>query len=70
MRVSLSDQIITIKRELEFRERVYPKRVEMHAMTRQEADREISRMKATLLTLQTLLNEKREALMKTWEEPK
>ena len=58
MRITLADQIICVKREIAFRERVYEKRVEQKVMTKAEADRELSRMKAVLDTLQTLLKEK------------
>jgi hypothetical protein len=70
MRVPLADQIICVKRELGFRERVYKKRVEMHAMTQGEADRELTRMRAVLSTLEGLLEEKRAQLIKTWAAAK
>jgi len=66
MRVPLGDQIICVKRELGFRERVYARRVEMKVMTQQEADRELTRMKAVLATLEGLLREKRERLIESW----
>lgn len=64
MRIPISDQIITIKKELEFRERVYPKRVEQKIMTKQEADREIARIKAVLQTLKEALETKRSELQR------
>jgi hypothetical protein len=62
MRVPLGDQIICVKRELGFRERVYAKRVEMKVMTTQEAQRELTRMKAVLGTLEELLERQRRRL--------
>ena len=64
MRIPLADQIITVRKELEFRERVYPNRIKQKVMTEQEARREISRMKAVLLTLQEALEHKRRELLR------
>ena len=69
MRIPISDQIITIRKELEFRERVYPKRVEQKIMTEQEARREIARVKAVLQTLKEALEHKRTELKRVHEAP-
>lgn len=49
--VPLADQIACIEREIGYRLRVYPRRVEDKKMTQQLADRELDRMRAVLATL-------------------
>ncbi len=56
MKVSMTEQIKCVKREISMRERVYPRFVKKGKMTQDEADREIAAMKAVLDTL----NEKSE----------
>mgnify|MGYP001603284784 CR=1 FL=1 len=50
---TLDDQIQSVEREIGYRERVYPRRVAARQMTQALADREISRMRAVLETLQS-----------------
>ena len=51
MKVSLADMLACVDRELKLREIVYPKRVESRKMTREDADKEMLRMKAVKATL-------------------
>ncbi len=48
----LQEQIACVERELKMRGRVYPRRVQMGAMTSDQADHEIQIMQAVLRTLQ------------------
>lgn len=52
--VSLDDQIACVFRELRMRESVYARQVENRKMSRDVADRELSRMRAVLKTLEGL----------------
>lgn len=52
--ISLDDQIACIFRELRMRESVYERQVENRKMSRDVADRELSRMRAVLKTLEGL----------------
>lgn len=54
---SLPDQIDCVKREIGMRERVYPTWVQRRRMSQEQADRELSRMRAVLRTLQDLQSE-------------
>ena len=47
----LAEQIACVERELGYRKRVYPRRIEARQMTRANADKEIARMTAVLDTL-------------------
>jgi hypothetical protein len=58
MTVSLQDQIACVERELKYRERVCARRVSEEKMTQALADRELTRMRAVLATLQRLLPSK------------
>lgn len=49
--VALADQIRCVERELQFRHRVYARRVKEGSMEQAESDREITRMTAVLETL-------------------
>jgi hypothetical protein len=51
VKVSLADMLACVDRELKLREIVYPKRVESRKMTREDADKEMLRMKAVKATL-------------------
>jgi hypothetical protein len=59
MTVALADQIACIKRELGYREHVYPRRIAAGRMSTQDARREIERMKAVLATLEELSSKER-----------
>lgn len=52
--ISLEDQIACVFRELRMRESVYARQVENRKMSRDLADRELSRMRAVLKTLDGL----------------
>lgn len=49
---TIDEQIACVERELGYRRRVYPRRVEARQMTQDLADREMARMEAVLATLQ------------------
>ena len=51
-RISLSEQIACVRREVRLRERVYPRRIAEGRMRQAEADRELVRMRAVLQTLE------------------
>lgn len=53
--IPLSDQIACVERELKFRRRLYPHWVANGKMEKAEADTEIARMEAVLVTLQGLV---------------
>ncbi|MEM1370594.1 MAG: hypothetical protein AAGG72_00040 [Pseudomonadota bacterium] len=58
MTVPLSQQIACVKREIAFRNRVYPGQVSRGKMRKSEADHEVETMTAVLRTLEWLqLNE-------------
>lgn len=48
---TLDDQILTVQREIEMRERVYPRQVAAGRMTERKADHELQCMRAVLTTL-------------------
>ena len=50
--ISLDDQIKCIEREIALRRRVYPRRVAEGRMKLDEAEREVSAMRAVLMTLE------------------
>lgn len=50
--VKLAQQIACVEREIEMRERVYPRWVAADKMTQAEATRELRSMRAVLTTLQ------------------
>jgi hypothetical protein len=50
--VPIDAQIACIERELGFREKLYPRWVKTAKLTQENADTELSRMRAVLLTLQ------------------
>jgi len=55
--IPLPDQIDCVKREIGMRERVYPTWVQRRRLSQEQADRELSRMRAVLKTLQDLQSE-------------
>ena len=55
MSVPLADQIAAVRREIHFRENVYPRWVSAGKMKQEKADSELRRMKAVLETLEDLL---------------
>lgn len=57
--IALADQVACVKRELSFREHVYPRRVAAGVMSTQDARREIERMKAVLATLEEVAAKER-----------
>lgn len=52
--VTLHEQVVCVRREIELRERVYPRFVASNKMKQENADREINRMKAVYATLREL----------------
>lgn len=52
--IPIEDQIDCVKREIGMRERVYPTWVDRRRMSKEQADRELGRMRAVLATLQRL----------------
>lgn len=52
--IPIGDQIECVKREIAMRERVYPTWVDRRRMSKEQADRELGRMRAVLATLQRL----------------
>lgn len=63
---SLDDQIASVEREISYRERVYPRRVQANQMTQKLADRELGRMHAVLETLRNFRKDM--ALLREGEE--
>jgi hypothetical protein len=59
MTVALADQVACIRREIRFREHVYPRRVAAGRMSQPDARREIERMKAVLATLEEVAAKER-----------
>ncbi len=55
--IPLPDQIDCVKREIGMRERVYPTWVQRRRMSQEQAERELSRMRAVLQTLEALQSE-------------
>jgi hypothetical protein len=51
---SLIDQVACVKREIEMRERVYPRWIGKRHMTQEKADLELAAMRAVLATLEGL----------------
>lgn len=51
---SLAEQISCVQREIQMRQRVYPRRVAAKAMSQRQADRELAAMEAVLETLRKL----------------
>jgi len=51
MKIPLSEMIACVERELELRQQVYPRRVAANKMTKENADKEIARMRAVRGTL-------------------
>jgi hypothetical protein len=51
-KVSLTEQVAAVEREIKMRQRVYPRWVEGGRMTQQKADAEIRAMEAVLATVQ------------------
>ena len=52
--ITLADQIACVERELKFRRRLYPHWVATRKMEQAEADTELARMEAVLVTLKGL----------------
>lgn len=52
--IPIGDQIECVKREIAMRERVYPTWVDRRRMSKEQADRELGRMRAVLATLQRI----------------
>ena len=52
--IPLIDQIDCVKREIAMRERVYPNWVDRRRMSQEQAERELTRMRAVLQTLEAL----------------
>jgi hypothetical protein len=48
---SLDEQIACVRREIDLRERLYPRWVAMQKMTQTSSDRELAAMRAVLATL-------------------
>ena len=59
MTIAIAAQIACVKREISFREHVYPRRVEAGRMSTQDARRETERMKAVLATLEKVAAKER-----------
>lgn len=59
MTVELAEQVACIKREIRFREHVYPRRIAAGRMSTQDARHEIERMKAVLTTLEEVAAKER-----------
>jgi hypothetical protein len=50
--IPLAEQIACVRREVALRERIYPRLVRDGKLRRDEADRELARMRAVLETLE------------------
>jgi hypothetical protein len=59
--VTMDDMVAEVKRELNIRMYVYPKRVGAHYMTQDQADRYTRRLRAVLKSLLLAQDEAREA---------
>jgi hypothetical protein len=53
--VSIDDQRAAVKREIAFRERLYPRWIEKGRMTQEKADHELRVMRAVLQTLERII---------------
>ena len=62
--VTLTEQIKGVRREIDFRKRVYPKQVAEGKMTQQEANYQIELMEYVLNTIQAVLNFERDFISK------
>ena len=62
---TLADQIAEVKREIEYRRRVYPRLVAKEKMTEREAEVHSMRMVAVLLTLEKLRDDRLAAALDT-----
>ena len=60
--VPIDDQVLCVKREIRFRERVYPRWVSEARMTKAEADHQLAVMRAVLATLEQLREQQRPGL--------
>lgn len=49
---TIDEQIDCVRREIGMRQRVYPKWIESRRLTQETADRELTRMRAVLATLE------------------
>ncbi len=61
--ISLPEQITAIRREIGYRERVYPRWIEQGKMKPQDAEYQIAAMKAALETLRKLFDEQNPELL-------
>ena len=68
MRISISQQIAAVQREIEKRKRVYPRLVWKGDMRKVEADYQIEAMQAVLQTLEWVKNNEKE--IREWFEEK
>ena len=68
--MTLSEQIKIVKREIDFRKRLYPKWVEKGKMTQLEANYQIDGMECVLSSLTALLNFYRDVISKNVENLK
>ena len=62
--VTISEQIKGVKREIDYRKRLYPKWVDEGKMTKLEADYQIELMEYVANTLQAVLNFQRDFIAK------
>ena len=62
--VTLTEQIKGVRREIDFRKRVYPKQVAEGKMTQQEANYQIELIEYVLNTIQAVLNFERDFISK------
>lgn len=62
--VTLTEQIKGVRREIDFRKRVYPKQVAEGKMTQQEANYQIELMEYVLNTIQAVLAFERDFISK------
>jgi hypothetical protein len=61
--IPLSEQLACARRELSFRQRVYPRLVENGKMTQAEADKELARMQALHDTVMRLQKQESPSLL-------
>jgi len=62
--VTLTEQIKGVRREIDYRKRLYPRWVQDGKMTQQEANYQIELMEYVLNTLQAVLNFERDYIAK------
>lgn len=62
--VTISEQIKGVKREIDYRKRLYPKWVDEGKMTKLDADYQIELMEYVANTLQAVLNFQRDFIAK------